>query len=201
MVAASSPATASTTGPASATPGGTGRPSRMASPRPIAFEPKTETSSASTSGTMSLKGPSPWGRSLRSQHRHLTGGAVDAHEGSVGDAAGGLARADHAGDAVLARHDRRVRQQAAVVGDDRAEQRQQDVERLGGGRREEHVALLDAAELRRSGDEAGRPFVDPGAGGEAAQHVLLVLGVGAAEERIERDAGRAHDATDAGREP
>ena len=53
IVAASSPATASTTGPASATPGGTGRPSRMASPRPTAFEPKTETSLASTSGTMS----------------------------------------------------------------------------------------------------------------------------------------------------
>ena len=62
--------------------------------------------------------------------------------------------------------------------------------------REEHVALLDAAELRRPGDEARRAFVDAGAGGEAAEHVVLVLGVGAAEERVEGDAGGAHDAAD-----
>ncbi len=39
VTSASSAATASTTSPESAKPGGTGNPSRMASPRPIAFEP------------------------------------------------------------------------------------------------------------------------------------------------------------------
>src|SRR5580700_10320259 len=41
LIARCSPAaTASTMEPASATPGGTGRPSRIACPRPTAFEPK-----------------------------------------------------------------------------------------------------------------------------------------------------------------
>ena len=78
---------------------------------------------------------------LHPQHRHFAGVAVDAHAHAVGDALGGLARADDAGNAVFARHDRRMRQQPAVVGDDAAEQRQQDVEGLGGGLGDEHVAL------------------------------------------------------------
>ena len=65
------------------------------------------------------------------EHRDLARGAVDTHQRAVGDAFGRLTRSHHTGDAVLARHDRGVREQAAVVGHDRAEQRQQDVERLG----------------------------------------------------------------------
>src|SRR5207249_7138230 len=49
----SSAATASTVGPESATPGGTGRPSRMASPSPTAFDPKIAVSYAFSSGTTS----------------------------------------------------------------------------------------------------------------------------------------------------
>src|SRR4029078_11873049 len=78
--------------------------------------------------------------------------------------------------------------------------RQQDVERLGGRGREQHVALLDAAELRRSAVQRRRAYVDAGTGGETAQHVVRVLGVGAAEQRVECDAGGAHDAADARRQ-
>ena len=54
-IARSSPeATASTIGPESATPGGTGRPSRMASPSPTAFDPKIAVSLAFARGTTSF---------------------------------------------------------------------------------------------------------------------------------------------------
>ena len=57
------PATASTIGPERATPGGTGRPSRSACPRPTAFEPKTAVSatSASETGGRPVQSP-PWAR-------------------------------------------------------------------------------------------------------------------------------------------
>src|SRR6185503_13579262 len=47
----SSEATASTRSPESATPGGTGRPWRAASPSPTAFDPKSEHSRAFVNGT------------------------------------------------------------------------------------------------------------------------------------------------------
>src|SRR5262252_793702 len=51
-IALSSPeATASTKSPDSATPGGTGRPWRAASPSPTAFDPKTDVSRAFANGT------------------------------------------------------------------------------------------------------------------------------------------------------
>ena len=50
---------------------------------------------------------------------------------AVGDAFGGLAGPHHAGDAVLARDDRRMREQATVVGNDPAQEREEDVEGLG----------------------------------------------------------------------
>jgi len=54
VASSSSEATASTSGPASAKPGGTGRPSRTASPSPTAFEPNTEVSDTSASGSSSF---------------------------------------------------------------------------------------------------------------------------------------------------
>ena len=54
------------------------------------------------------------GRPRSRVDRHFTGVAVDPHARAVGDAVGRVARADHAGDAVLARHDRRVREQTTA---------------------------------------------------------------------------------------
>jgi hypothetical protein len=86
--------------------------------------------------------------------------AVDRTRAPVGDALGRLARPDHAGNPVLARDDRRVGEQAAAVGHDRPEQRQEDVERLGRRLGDEDVALDDAVELGGMRDAARRPFVD-----------------------------------------
>src|SRR6185436_19493984 len=99
-------------------------------------------------------------------------------------------------DAVLARDDRRVREKAAVVGDDPAEERQENVERLGRRLGDEDVALEDAAELVRTGDATRGPFVDAFARREPVENLLLVLHLGAAEEMAEGDEGRAHEATD-----
>ena len=145
--AATSPdAIESTSGPGRATPGGTGSPARSASPRPTAFAPYR------------LLGVRLDQRHDAAHPRTVTVPVVtvDPHPGAVGDPRGGVAGADDAGDAVLPRDDRRVRQRAAAVGDDRAEQRQQDVERLGGRLGEQHVALLDAVEVRRTGDAPRR---------------------------------------------
>ena len=54
IACSSSLATASTIGPDSATPGGTGSPARAASPRPTALEPKTEVSRAFARATSSF---------------------------------------------------------------------------------------------------------------------------------------------------
>ncbi len=125
---------------------GPGRPSRIACPSPTAFEPKIASSRAFSSGTTSLHASTVTSPAV----------AVDAHARAVGDALGRLARPDDARDPVLARHDRRVREQAAAVGHDRAEQRQQDVERLGRRLGDEDVALDDPVELGGAGDEARR---------------------------------------------
>src|SRR5919206_388444 len=101
------------------------------------------------------------------------------------------ARPDGAGYAVPARDDGRMRQQPAAVGDDRTEERQQDVERLCRRLRDEDVALDDPVELRRAGHAAGRSLVHPRAGSEAAQERLLVFRLGAAEQRADRDPSRA----------
>ena len=67
LSARSSPhATASTTEPHSATPGGTGNPARMASPSPTAFAPKSDSSRAFSSGTTGfIRGPGPHRRRRR----------------------------------------------------------------------------------------------------------------------------------------
>src|SRR4029079_6457949 len=114
---------------------------------------------------------------------------------------GRVARSDDARDPVLAGHDRRVREQAAVVGDDRAEEREQDVERLGRGRSHQDVTLDDAIELRGSGDQPGRSLVDAWARGEPAEPVGLVLGLRAAEQRVQGKPGRAHETRDRGWQP
>ncbi len=56
---ASSAAMASTRSPDSATPGGTARPWRSASPRPTAFEPKSAVSRAFANGTTCCLTPAP----------------------------------------------------------------------------------------------------------------------------------------------
>ena len=58
----------------------------------------------------------------------------------------------------------------------------------------------DAIELGRARDAPRRPFVHTAAGRETAQHVLLVRGLGAAEQLAHRDADRVHHPRDARRE-
>ena len=101
---------------------------------------------------------------------------------AVGDLLRCLARADNAGDAVLARDDRRVREQSAAVGDDPAEQRQQDVERLRRRLGDEDVSLHDPVKFGRTGDAARGALEHARARAEPAQQMLLVLGLGAAEQ-------------------
>ena len=60
--------------------------------------------------------------------------------------------AHHTWDAIFASDDRRMREQAAVVRHDRAEQWQQDVERFGRRLGDEDLSLDDAVELRCRGE-------------------------------------------------
>jgi hypothetical protein len=107
----------------------------------------------------------------------VTRAAVDANPRTIGDQPRPLSRPNDAGDAVLARDDRRVGEQPACVGHDGAEQRKQDVECLGRRPGDEHVSLDDAVELRGPCDETRRALVDAGAGREPAHEPVLVLGL------------------------
>src|SRR5215469_17460760 len=99
-IALSSPeAMASTRSPDSATPGGTGRCSRAASPSPTAFAPKSDFSIAFAKGTTFF---------TSTDHRDFAGIAVDSDKHAIRYALGPFAGADHARDGVLARHDRRM---------------------------------------------------------------------------------------------
>src|SRR5262249_40019719 len=114
MAVLSPEATASTRSPGNATPGGTGRPWRPASPSPPALDPHSDLSLAFWKGTAFFTvTPSP-------EHGHCAGIAVNANPDAIGDAFGGFARADNARDAVFTRDDRRMGKEPAVVGDDRA---------------------------------------------------------------------------------
>src|SRR5512143_47827 len=138
MATSSPEATASTRSPDNATPGGTGRPWRAASPSPTALDPNSDLSLAFLKGTTFFTvAPSP-------EHGDFAGIAVDANPDAIGDAFGGLARADDARDPVFTRHDRRMREEPAVVGDDPAQEREEDVEGLAGRLGDEHVAFGDS---------------------------------------------------------
>ena len=115
--------------------------------------PYRASSAAPNSGTISL-----------TQHRHRPRVTVHPYAGAVGDLHGGIAGADDARDAVLPRHDRRVRERTTAVGDDRAQQRQQDVEGFGGRLGEQDVALLDTVEVGRTSDAPHDPFPHARAG-------------------------------------
>ena len=103
------------------------------------------------------------------QKRHVTCVAVHAHPGSVGDALGRVTRPDHAGDAVLPGNYRRMRQQAAAIGHDRAKQREKDVESLGRRLGHEDVSVHDPVELRWARNAACGSFVDTSARSEPTQ--------------------------------
>src|SRR5262245_9462156 len=126
MAVLSPEATASTRSPDSATPGGTGRPWRAASPSPTALDPKSDFSFAF------LKGTTFFTVALSPEHGDFAGIAVNANSHAVGDAFGGFAGANDARDAVFARDNRRMREEPAVVGDDSAQEREEYVEGLGG---------------------------------------------------------------------
>src|SRR5215831_13793477 len=109
MALLSPEATASTKSPETATPGGTGRPWRVASPSPTALDPKSDLSLAFVNETTFF---------TLTEHRDFTGISVHADTNAIGDAFGSLARADDAGDAVLACDDRGMRKEATTVGND-----------------------------------------------------------------------------------
>ena len=115
MALSSPEAMASTKSPESATPGGTGRPRRVASPSPAALDPNSDLSQAFVKGTTFFTLP---------EHRDFAGIAVDANKDAIGDAFGGFAGADHPRDAVLARDDRCMRKETAGVSDDPAKERE-----------------------------------------------------------------------------
>src|SRR5215831_11969157 len=109
-IALSSPeATASTKSPDIATPGGTGRPWRAASPSPTALDPKSDLSLALVNGTTFFN---------LTEHRDFTGISVHAYTNAIGDPFGGLTGADDARNTVLARDDCGMRKKAATVGHD-----------------------------------------------------------------------------------
>src|SRR5262249_16065706 len=122
MALLSPEATASTKSPDSATPGGTGRPWRVASPSPTALDPKSDLSLAFVNGTTFF---------TLTEHRDFTGISVHADTNAIGDAFGGFTGADDARDAVLARNDRGMRKETATVGDDPTQEWEKDVEGLG----------------------------------------------------------------------
>src|SRR6266568_6217136 len=136
------------------------------------------------------------GRPSSPEHRDLAGIPIHANKDAICDAPGRLAGPNDPGDAVFARDDRGVRKQAAVVGDDPAKQREEDVEGLGRRLGDEHVALGDPAELGGPGDAAGGPFVDALARRKAVEDPFLVLRLGATEEVAQGDEDRAHEAAD-----
>ena len=80
-----------------------------------------------------------------------------------------------------------MRKEAAVVGDDPAKQREEDVEGLGRRLGDEHVALGDPAELGGAGDAARGPFVDALARREPVEDLFFVLRLGAPEEVAQGD--------------
>src|SRR5687768_7559090 len=100
------------------------------------------------------------GRPSSPEHRNFPGIPVDAHEGAVPDAFRPLAGSHDPGNAVLARYDRRMRKQPAIIGDDSAEEREQDVESLARGFGDEHIALGNPAELGWARHSPRRPFID-----------------------------------------
>ena len=69
-----------------------------------------------------------------------SGGTVDGHQLAGVQAGGGVAGADHGGDAVLAGDQGGVGGEGAAVGDDRRGLREQRRPRRGGRLRDEHVA-------------------------------------------------------------
>src|SRR5262252_9714447 len=119
MALSAAEAKASTKSPEIATPGGTGRPWRAASPSPTALDPKSDLSLAFVNGTTFF---------TLTEHRDFTGISVHADTNAIGDAFGGLAGADDARNAVLARDDCGMRKKAAAVGHDSAKEWQEDVE-------------------------------------------------------------------------
>src|SRR5205085_9534683 len=84
----------------------------------------------------------------------------------------------------------------AVIGDDPAKQREQDVERLRRRGGDEHVAFGDPAELGRASNAARRTFVHAFTGSEPIENFCLVLSLGAAEEMAQGNEDSAHDAAD-----
>src|SRR5207237_8125333 len=99
-------------------------------------------------------------------------------------------RADDGGYAELARDDRRMRERAADVGDDRGrggeERYPRDVRRLA----DEHVAPVETRELVELADEPRRTARDPRGCGGAVQHPRWVVLRGAIEKMAHADRRR-----------
>ncbi len=101
-------------------------------------------------------------------------GAGDGHQGTVPDGRRGALGPDHGRDAELAGHDRGMAGAPAAVGDDRGRPLHHRLP-VGRGRvGDQHLAVAEALQLARVGDEAGTAGGGLGADGTAAgQHLAL----------------------------
>src|SRR6266545_3620225 len=89
------------------------------------------------------------------------GAAIDGHHLAVVQTGGGVAGGDHGGDAVLAGDQGGVGGQGAAVGDDRGGAGEQQGPGWAGGSGDQHLAGLEAVEVRHAAHDAD------GAGGAA----------------------------------
>ena len=89
---------------------------------------------------------------------------------------------------------------AAIVGDDPAQEGEENVEGFGGGLGDEDITLGNPTELGRAGDAACGPFEDAFARGQAMEDFFLVLGLRASEKMAQRNGNRAHDAANTRRQ-
>ena len=88
--------------------------------------------------------------------RDGSGAAVDGHQLSWMQAYRGVAGGDDGGDSVFAGHPGGVRSEAAAVGDDAGCSGEQRRPCRGGGFRDKHIALAEAAEVLRALHDAYR---------------------------------------------
>ena len=125
------------------------------------------------------------------EHRHVARVAVDPHARAVGDPLGGVAGADDAGDAVLPRDDRRVREQPPLSVTIAPSNGSRMLKASVVASVTQHVALLDAVEVASARRRAGRslPYAP-----ELAPRPRITVSSCASSETAEHLAHRGADA-------
>src|SRR5437773_2461514 len=90
--------------------------------------------------------------SLLPDHYNFANVTINAYTDTIGDAFGCLTGPDHARYTVLARDDRGMGKEAAIVSDDAAKKRQQYVKGLSCEFGDEHVPLGNQSEFGKTGN-------------------------------------------------